>query len=76
MNGNYMRLKNLEIGYTLSESLIKRLGIGGLRVYVSGTNLLTFDSIKVADPEAIAGDYGVYQYPIMKSVTAGLSFKF
>jgi len=76
MNGNYMRLKNLEIGYTLSESLIKRMGIGGLRVYVSGTNLLTFDSIKVADPEAIAGDYGVYQYPIMKSITAGLSFKF
>lgn len=76
MNGNYMRLKNLEIGYTLSESLSKRLGIGGLRVYVSGTNLLTFDSIKVADPEAIAGGYGVYQYPIMKSITSGLSFKF
>jgi Outer membrane receptor proteins, mostly Fe transport len=76
MNGNYMRLKNLEIGYTLSDAFAKRLGIGGLRVYVSGTNLLTFDSVKVADPEAITGNYGVYQYPIMKSITGGLSFKF
>ncbi|WP_164126789.1 SusC/RagA family TonB-linked outer membrane protein [Sphingobacterium luzhongxinii] len=76
LNGNYMRLKNLELGYTLQESLIKRLGIKGLRLYVSGNNLITFDKVDVADPEAISGNYGVYQYPIMKSITGGLSFKF
>lgn len=76
MNGNYIRLKNIEIGYSLPKVLTNKLGIGALRIYVSGANLITLDKIKVSDPEAIEGVNGVYQYPIMKSYNAGLSLRF
>ncbi|MDR7214968.1 TonB-linked SusC/RagA family outer membrane protein [Dyadobacter sp. BE31] len=76
MNGNYVRLKNIEIGYSLPKVLTNKLGIGSLRIYVSGANLLTLDKINVSDPEAIEGPFGVYQYPIMKSYNAGLSLRF
>ncbi|MCS2821335.1 TonB-dependent receptor [Bacteroides ovatus] len=41
-NGSYLRLRNVQLGYTLPSSAISKLGISGLRVYVSGQNLLTF----------------------------------
>jgi TonB-linked SusC/RagA family outer membrane protein len=50
-NTDYVRLKNLEIGYTFNFPAIKQIGIQNLRVYANGTNLLTFDKVKVQDPE-------------------------
>jgi TonB-linked SusC/RagA family outer membrane protein len=76
MNGNYLRLKNVELGYTLPQHINKKIGLGNMRIYISGTNLFTIDKIDVTDPEAIAGNLGVYQYPIMKSITGGLSVQF
>lgn len=75
LNGNYLRCKNLEIGYTFPKSLISRIGMGSLRVYVSGTNLFVFDKIGIYDPEN-SSDWDAYQYPMMKSFNAGLSLTF
>ncbi|WP_020568654.1 SusC/RagA family TonB-linked outer membrane protein [Neolewinella persica] len=71
---NYVRLKNLEIGYTLPSSLTDRFSIGGLRAYVNGLNLITFDSLDFFDPESTAGS-GVY-YPQTRIINMGINLTF
>lgn len=50
-DGSYLRLKTLELGYTLSEKMLGRAKIGSLRLFVSGQNLLTFSAVDFLDPE-------------------------
>ena len=65
-DGSYLRLKNIELGYTLPENITKTVFINRLRVYVSAENLLTFTKYHGFDPEISSGgtslgvDYGVY----------------
>ena len=71
-NGNYVRVKNLMIGYTFK----KLKGIENLRIYVSGDNLLTFTKYSGMDPEVggIGLDGG--QFPVSRTYSAGLRLKF
>jgi hypothetical protein len=69
---NYLRLKNLELGYTLPSSINKAIGIEGLRFYVNGNNLLTLTKEKFIDPELQAGT----DYPLQRIVTGGLTLTF
>lgn len=71
---DYARLKTLDLGYTVPEQLIKRIGLQKLRVYVSGQNLLTIDNVKIFDPEAPMGS-GQY-YPQTKIYNVGLNVTF
>lgn len=64
-NGNYLRLKNAELGYSFSS---------WLRVYMSGTNLLTFSPFNTWDPEMGSGS-GL-KYPIQRTVKLGLQFHY
>lgn len=73
-NGDYLRLKNLQIGYTIPNNLSSRLGIKNLRVFASGTNLLTFSKFKEYDPESDDGD-GT-KYPQMIMINGGFSLNF
>ena len=76
---DYVRLKNLELGYTLPATLNKKIGISNLRIYFSGYNLLTFcPTIKDFDPESIQSDIsGQSQpYPAQRVVNAGVSVTF
>lgn len=73
-NASYLRLKNLEIGYTLPGKWLKSAKVQGIRVYFSGYNLLTFTGLKYLDPEYSADT--AYAYPISKTFTLGLNFKF
>ena len=80
-NGSYLRLRNVQLGYTLPSSAISKLGISGLRVYVSGQNLLTFKHNTGYTPEiggsALQG--GMDQgdtYPLPSVYTVGLSINF
>ena len=72
--GDYLRLKNLEIGYTLPKTMLSKVGISRLRMFVSGTNLLTFDYVKNFDPET-EQERG-YNYPQMAQYTLGFNFQF
>jgi len=75
-NAKYVRLKTIELGYSLPKSILSYVNMSNLRVYVSGYNLLTFTPIKYVDPEfASSVSYG-YQYPINKTVTLGVNVKF
>ena len=77
-NGAYLRLKSLQLGYTLPVSLTKKFFVGNLRVYVVGENLLTFTKlINIFDPEATGGIYGAGMlYPIQRSLSVGLNITF
>lgn len=81
-NAAYLRVKNIEIGYTLPQKWLRAINIQGLRIYVSAYNLLTITGLKYMDPEFYTspsgggiGDLG-YNYPINKSVSLGLNIKF
>lgn len=50
-NTNYIRLKNVELGYELPKNVVEKIGIKGLRFYINGFNLLTIDKLKWFDPE-------------------------
>jgi TonB-linked SusC/RagA family outer membrane protein len=72
---DYLRLKNLQLGYSLPHNITKKLGIQAFRVYASGYNLLTYSpDYKDFDPEASAGSG--QSYPLQRVVTAGLSVTF
>ncbi|MBD1429143.1 SusC/RagA family TonB-linked outer membrane protein [Sphingobacterium litopenaei] len=69
-NNNYIRLKNIELGYTLNPEITNKIGVKGLRLYVNGLNLITIDKIKVWDPES-TNSSGQY-YPQAKVINFGL----
>jgi TonB-linked SusC/RagA family outer membrane protein len=74
-NGAYLRLKAIEVGYTIPATLIKRIGIKNLRVYANTYNLVTFTKVKYVDPEHPLDNFG-YLYPLNKTVSVGLNVKF
>ena len=71
---SFLRLKNVELGYSFPKKITDKIRMSGIRVYLRGTNLLTFSSFKLWDPE-LKSTTGA-AYPAMKSVSAGLEFKF
>jgi TonB-linked SusC/RagA family outer membrane protein len=73
-NSDYLRLKNIEIGYTLPAGLGKKAGINNLRIYVNALNLFTWDKMKIYDPESTSSN-GQY-YPQAKIVSGGLRVTF
>ena len=72
-DGSFMRLKSLEIGYTLPEQWTKKVRLGNVRIYLSGTNLLTFSKFKLWDPEMGGNGLG---YPIQRVYNIGLNVNF
>ena len=70
-DGSFLRLKSLELGYTLPARWV--VPAKGLRVYFSGTNLLTFSKFKMWDPEMGGSGLG---YPVQKVYNFGLQLSF
>jgi len=71
----YLRVKNLQLGYTVPKSILQRIGVQGARLYVSGENLFTFDDFWPGwDPEISANSNGAY-YPQVTTYTIGLNLK-
>jgi TonB-linked SusC/RagA family outer membrane protein len=71
---SFMRLKNMEIGYTIPKKLTKKIGLSTVRVYAQGLNLLTFSEFKLWDPE-LDSSYGNV-YPTMRTYTFGVNLNF
>lgn len=76
-DGKYLRLKNLEIGYNFEKKAwLGKLGVQNLRVYVAGTNLLTFTSLDDYDPEKQSGDLRNDVHPNTRTYSFGVNVKF
>jgi TonB-linked SusC/RagA family outer membrane protein len=71
-----LRLKNVEIGYSLPQKLTERAGINRARFYLRGTNLLCFSGFKLWDPELSTPSNNGLRYPIMRSFSIGLDITF
>ena len=70
-DGSYLRLKNLEVGYTLPTKWTNRIHLNKIRVYFMGTNLLTFSKFDLWDPEM--GSTTGEKYPLSRTFTLGLT---
>jgi TonB-linked SusC/RagA family outer membrane protein len=82
-DGSYMRVKNVQLGYTLPSALVKRLSMQSLRLYVGATNLFTITDYTGFDPEIGEGYYGSLDmgidratYPQPRTYTFGLNLTF
>ena len=74
-SGSYLRLKNLQIGYTLPKTITKQVNINRARLYLSGSNLLTLTKYTGYDPEVGSGvDYG--NYPQSRTIMLGVNLDF
>jgi TonB-linked SusC/RagA family outer membrane protein len=80
-DASYLRLKNLQLGYTFSENIASAVGMDLLRLYVQGTNLFTITDYQGFDPEVISNDnlslgidFG--NYPLSQIFTVGINTKF
>ncbi|MDR7128396.1 TonB-linked SusC/RagA family outer membrane protein [Algoriphagus sp. 4150] len=71
---DYLRLKNIEIGYNIPAHLSEKVGVKNARIYVNGLNLITWDKLKVYDPES-DNSTGQY-YPQARVINTGLSVSF
>ena len=73
--GDYLRLKSLQIGYSLPRSIIGKIGIQKLRIYAQANNLFTLDNLpKGFDPESPEVNNGYY--PQQRTVMGGLTLTF
>ncbi|MDR0698271.1 MAG: TonB-dependent receptor [Tannerella sp.] len=73
-NVRYVKLRNLELGYTVPATLLSKTGISGVRVYLSGVNLLTLTNVKGVDPEI--NDSNGLTYPTTRIINVGVNIKF
>lgn len=73
-SSDYLRLKNLEVGYNIPAHITEKIGVKNARFYVNGLNLITLSKSKVYDPESDAAT-GQY-YPQARVLNTGLSVSF
>jgi TonB-linked SusC/RagA family outer membrane protein len=71
---DYIRLKNVMIGYTFPAALVKKVGLKTARIYVNGVNLVTLDKFKVFDPETDNQDGTVYPQKKVYNMGVNLTF--
>jgi hypothetical protein len=74
VNGEYLRLKNANIGYNVPEKYLKKTPFTRINVYLAGTNLLTFSHFKYVDPESPSVSNG--HYPQQQTFSIGLNVTF
>ena len=84
-DASFVRLKSIELGYTLPKMWTKSIGIENARIYVNGNNLFTIDGMKICDPEAgmfkntdgyVVESGGVRGYPLQRMITVGANVTF
>jgi len=68
-SASFLRLRNVEFGYTIPSSVINRLPLSSARVYLSGQNLMTFSSFRLWDPEL---RYNGFNYPLQRVYSFGV----
>ncbi|MGX1930952.1 SusC/RagA family TonB-linked outer membrane protein [Flagellimonas sp. 2504JD4-2] len=80
-DGSFLRLKNVQLGYSFNDNVVDKLGLSGLRLYASATNVFTITSYQGLDPEILPINnlnLGIDSrtYPITRLITLGLNLKF
>jgi len=72
-DASFLRLKSVELGYTIPDKILKKMKMNNLRIYMSGTNLLCWGGFKLWDPEMAGNGLG---YPLQRVINIGLNVGF
>ena len=76
-DASYLRLKNVEIGYTFKNQFLKGIGVNSVRLYTNGNNLITWCKMRPGqDPEAPVGEANTEPYPVTRIFNFGLNINF
>ena len=77
-DASYLRIKNVEIGYSANPKLLKKLGVSSCRLYANANNLFTWDKVYPGiDPENTStGDTNTEPYPLVRTINFGLNVNF
>ena len=77
MPTDYLRLKNLTLGVSIPQNYISKLGLSKARIYVSGSNLLTWKSKDLfVDPEMRVDGLCTFETPALRTYTFGIELNF
>jgi TonB-dependent starch-binding outer membrane protein SusC len=72
-NGDFLRLRNISLSYSLPKSLLSNISVNSLRFFAQGQNLLTWTQFRGFDPEIATGSLTGAQYPALRTVTFGVN---
>lgn len=75
-DGTFLRLKNMQVGYTVPKKILKNTPLSSIRVYLSGFNILTFSHVSYVDPEMDPDQTNGFYYPQQKVYNVGLNVTF
>ncbi len=75
-DGSYLRVKNVTLGYSFPDRIIKKVKMSSARIYVSGTNLFTFTKYNGFDPEVGVNGIDLNTYPVTKTYSLGVNISF
>ena len=77
-DGDYLRIKTIQLGYALPETVLEKVGLDRVRIYLTGENLLTFTKYTGYDPEIGGGVFGIDRgyYPQAKTGLLGINLQF
>ncbi|MCW2263376.1 MULTISPECIES: SusC/RagA family TonB-linked outer membrane protein [Sphingobacterium] len=75
-DASFLRVKNIQLGYSLPSSLLSKLKMGGIRVYIDAQNVFTFTKFEGLDPERDLANMSPAQYPNVRMITGGINLKF
>jgi hypothetical protein len=75
-DASYLRLKNIELGYTINPKVISKMGIGSIRVYGSVQNAFTITNFKGFDPEQTVDQTRAEAFPQVRVMTMGVNVNF
>lgn len=76
-DASYMRVKSMQIGYTLPREIVNKVLMDRVRIFVAGENLFTKTDLMLYDPEAMSGSWGVGKaYPLSRVISTGLNITF
>lgn len=76
MDGDYLRVKDVTLSYTLPKEFLSKASIAGLKLYVSAQNIYTFHDVDWWDPERGVDGIGYGIYPMTKSLIGGIELSF
>ena len=72
----YVRLKEIQLGYSLPSQLIDKIRVSGCRLYLSAVNLLTISNVKYFDPETPSTTDTYRYFPQQKTISFGVNLSF
>lgn len=75
-DASYLRLKNLQLGYTFPSEITRKIALRDLKIFVNAQNLLTFTKMKNWDPEKNLTQDNIFSYPQVKTYSAGINVTF